>query len=169
LPWESAREISISEFFQQYSIHDSDWITLSLNLEFYKTAILTIRWYYQYGALGHAISIERKKGNIGPHQGIVGLMSHDEVEIFKTIRPEYATLLIKIENIQNIAISPEDNTLINDRWGMFWGGIGAGYPQERDGKHALVVTANMGGDVTIIFNGKTFFLALDDDKKVIEI
>lgn len=159
LPWKSAKEINMSEFLKQYSIHDSYWITLSLNLDPYNAGTLVIRWDYQMGSLKHTISAKRQEGGENP----------DPFEVLRKIRPLNATLLIKFEHIENVAILPDDGTVFNYPYGMYFAGIYRGSVEEREGKQVLEILSNLGGIVTIVFIGKTFFLALDDDKKIIEL
>jgi hypothetical protein len=44
LPWERGRKINFTEFNKKYTLHDSGWIGIFLNVAYDKTATLAIRW-----------------------------------------------------------------------------------------------------------------------------
>lgn len=76
---------------------------------------------------------------------------------------EWPFLFIKIENVQSVSISDEFNLDIAN-----WSICGCQI-EKIDEKQLLVISNCMGGDVEIIFFGETFFLALDRDRKVLDI
>ncbi len=44
LPWHLARDYTVREFSEKYTLHDSVWITLTQDVAYENTAILVIRW-----------------------------------------------------------------------------------------------------------------------------
>jgi hypothetical protein len=44
LPWHLARDYTVQEFSEKYTLHDSVWITLTQDVAYENTAILVIRW-----------------------------------------------------------------------------------------------------------------------------
>ena len=44
LPWEQGRKINFTEFNKKYTLHDSYWIGIFLNVAYDQTATLVIQW-----------------------------------------------------------------------------------------------------------------------------
>jgi hypothetical protein len=44
LPWHLAKDYTVQEFSQKYTLHDSIWITITQNVAYENAAVLVIRW-----------------------------------------------------------------------------------------------------------------------------
>jgi hypothetical protein len=134
LPWNHARNYSIKEFREKYTLHDSLWFAASHDIAFENSLILAIV-----------------------------LDTFWQPEKLKSSLPDLVILFVKLEDVQEVSFSGyKDN-------GRIQRGIGKDEFSEVDGKQIWKIDDHYGGSVSIVFSGKTWFLAIDGDKRVLEI
>ena len=144
LPWEYAEDYTVEKFTETYTIQDSVWVTLSLNFERNSSGILVILWNYRYAYIAKPVSEGEKRTT------------------FSSL-PEYAILIVKFEEIAEVLVRLSTEAWIMDN------PIVDHELRDRDGKKVWIITDEFGGDIRIVFVGRTKVLALDYDKQIIRI
>ncbi len=144
LPWEYAPDYTVEKFTETYTIQDSVWVTLSLNFERNSSGILVILWNYRYAYFAKPVSEGEKRTNLSSI-------------------PEYAILIAKVEEIAEVLVRPSTDAWIMDN------PIVDRELRDRDGKQIWIITDELGGDIRIVFSGRTKVMALDYDKQIIQI
>jgi hypothetical protein len=79
LPWHLAKNYSVQEFLEKFTLHDSIWITLTQDIAHENVAILVIRW--------DAVWLP------------------DEVYQSTSIVKDWPILFVKVENVHQISFS----------------------------------------------------------------
>ncbi len=144
LPWEYAPDYTIEKFIETYIVSDSEWVTLSLNLERDSSGILVMLWNYRSAYFVKPVSEGEKRTNLSSI-------------------PEYVILVARMEEITEVLVTnPIEDWITRHP-------MGSHELRDRDGKKVWVIEGQSGGDIRIVFSGRTKAMALDYDKQIIQI
>ena len=144
LPWEYAPDYTVEKFTETYAVWDSMWVTLSLNFESNSSGMLVMLLNYRFAHFVKPVSEGEERTNLSSI-------------------PEYVILIAKIEQITEVLVN-----VPTEDW-MMRHPIGSHELRDRDGKKVWIIEGESGGDIRIVFGGRTKILALDYDKQIIQI